>query len=428
MADPQPHTDPQSPDEMTFLPFDDGADEGTMPTRRVDPVPPDRFLYIGQGLTADEFTNYVQSYDFGSIPPDFIVLHHTAIPGATYARYQETQAWDDDEVGFTPDQIKQQRLGKLNNIKEHYRVKLLWDRGPHLFVDDQFIWLFTPMRDVGIHAAQGNSNNQGGRLHYSLGIEVIGYYEQVAWPAPVAALVGHAVAVLKRRLGTFELRYKVNQGGISSHRDYNKPQCPGSAISEDFYIGVLNEGWQRLINPVQPRIAERITADSPILGPASGQLDQAIAYIKAQLPADSEYKNDVETIMGYYWQYAPAVGVDPFMAAAQCVLETDALRSQWAGRPRRNPAGLGVRQEGGLLFPSWEEAVQAHIGQLLAFALRDDQANDAQRQMMQRNPRHNRIAGDLRGSAPTLRGLNNRWTADPIYADKLATRAAAMRG
>jgi hypothetical protein len=76
---------------------------------------------------------------------------------------------------------------------------------------------------------------------------------------------------------------------------------------------------------------------------------------------------------------------------------------------------------------SWDAAVQAHIGQLLAFALRDDEANDAQRQMMRKNPRFGRIGPDLRGAAKTIAGLSNRWTADPNYAAAMVTRANAVQ-
>jgi hypothetical protein len=406
---------------MDFLPFDEGSEQDGG-TRRADPVDPSRFLFLGQGLTADEFTSYVADYDFGTIPPDYVVLHHTANPCTLHAQYPAGSAWDANEGGLTEAQIKARRFGKLSAIKEWYRTNpsYFWDRGPHLFVDDRYVWLFTPMREIGIHAAQGNSYERDGRLHYSIGIEVVGYYEEVQWPEPVQRMVGHVVAVLKRRLGTFELRYQRFAGGVSSHRDYNKPRCPGAAITEDFYIGVLNAGWQRLTRPVA------ITVDSPLLGPASGPTEKAVAFVAQQQPPDSEYKNDVALIMGYYWRFAPPVGVDPFLAAAQCIFETDALRSGWAARPKRNPAGLGVRQEGGLSFASWEESVQAHIGQLLAFALRDDEANAEQRAMMARNPRHANIAPELRGSARTLAGLNNRWTADPDYAAKLAARANAI--
>ncbi len=419
-----PDVAPRSPDDSDLLPFDKGADEGDLASRRANPVDPSRFLYIGEGLTAAEFVAYARRYDFGTIPPDYVVLHHTAIPSTRQARFPRGAVWDDGEDGLSDEQIKARRGARLKGIREHYRThpEYLWDRGPHLYIDDRWIWLFTPMREIGIHAAQGNSYREGGRLHYSIGIEVVGYYEHVRWPEPVERLVAAAVNALRDRLDTFEIRYRPFAGGISSHRDYNKPQCPGAAITEDYYIGVINSGRMRFDATRLP-----LNEDSPILGPPSGTLEQAAAYIKARLPDDSEYKQDVETILGYYWRYAPAVGVDPFLAAAQMIHETDALRSYWAARPRRNPAGLGVRsREEGLSFATWELAVQAHLGQLLAFALTDDQATDAQRVMMQRNPRHAEIAPELRGSAPTLRGLNNRWTSGGNYAASVVARARAM--
>ena len=40
---------------------------------------------------------------------------------------------------------------------------------------------------------------------------------------------------------------RLTWGGIASHRDYNKPECPGRAITESYYIDVLQQGWQRLV-------------------------------------------------------------------------------------------------------------------------------------------------------------------------------------
>src|SRR5262249_52918728 len=97
----------------------------------------------------------------------------------------------------------------------------------------------------------------------------------------------------------------------------------------------------------------------------------------------------------------------------------------WAARPHRNPAGLGVHQEGGLSFDTWDNAVQAHIGQLLAFALSDGEANDAQRRMMQKNPRFAQITPQQRGVAKVLAGLNNTW-GEADYGSKLADRANLM--
>lgn len=424
-------------DYSTWLPEDQDAEGGLEAPGELGGA----FAYDGRGFTAPEFSAFVADYNFGTIPPDFIVLHHTAKP--TLAD------WTDAEAGLNESQIRAKRKDLLDGLMRYYHENNGWRAGPHLFIDDRYIWVFTPMREFGIHAMWGNSHNNGGTTHYSIGIEVIGNYSQQQWPAPVARLVGHAVAVLKQRLGTFELRYmypdgspgrkqtgtdqrgnplwaclhpqKLAWGGISSHRDYNKPECPGHAITESYYMGVLQAGWTALTAaPVT------LTLDSPLLGAPSGSVEQAIAFVEARLPADSEYKNDVRIILEHYWRYAPEVGVDPFLAAAQCIFETDSLRSQWAARPRRNPAGLGVRQEGGLSFNSWEESVQAHIGQILAFALRDDEANEAQRQMMRRNPRFDKIAPDSRGTIRTIGALSGRWNNDPQYGPGLLGRAQAI--
>lgn len=266
----EPFVPPEPFDYSTLLPYDrDAATEDQVPAVLGGPVPVSQFLYLGQGLSADEFSAYVQSYHFGTIPPDFIVLHHSAVPSATWARGGPGDVWDAGEAGLSEDQIKRRRKAKLDGLREFYRTERGWDRGPHLFIDDRYIWLFTPMFNEGIHAMWGNQfRDAQGREHYSVGIEVIGDYTNVRWPEPVARLVGHCVATLRRRLGTFDLRYlypngspgmiKVNGvprcahperltwGGISSHRDYNKPECPGAAITEEFYIQVLQEGEARL--------------------------------------------------------------------------------------------------------------------------------------------------------------------------------------
>jgi hypothetical protein len=390
-----------------------------------------QFLYIGRGLKADLFTEYVRTYNFGTVPPNFVVIHHTAVPDTLHARHRHA-TWDSREQGLTEQQIYNKRLGQLTGIKNYYQNSLGWNRGPHLFIDERWIWLFTPMFNVGIHAAEGN----GWPPNYSIGIEVVGDYTRVQWPPQVEALVGHAVAVIKQRLGTFELVHRRFAGGVSGHRDYNKPSCPGNAVTNAYYMGVLRRGWDQLqrgggfvspmpdpdpaTKPTPPK--RQIDANSSVMGEESGSIGHAIKYIQERLPDDSEYKNDVQLIMSYYWKYAPPVGVDPFFVAAQCIFETDSLRSHWAGRPRRNPAGLGVRHEGGLSFATWDEAVQAHIGQLLAYVFRDNEANDAQRDMMRKNPRHRRIGLESRGSVKKIADLNNRWTTDSNYANKLLNR------
>lgn len=199
------------------------------------------FAYVGRALTIPEFAAYVETYDFGAIPPDYIVLHHTAVP--TVAQ------WTERESGLDQDQIKTKRLRQLAGIRDYYQHRLGWDAGPHLFVDDAWVYLFTPMDTVGIHAAQGNSTTVNGRLHYSIGIEVVGDYTKRAWSDATAQNVAQAVALLHQRLGTFALVDGPGPGKVGAHRMYNKPSCPGAKITADYYLPLIRHARAALDAP-----------------------------------------------------------------------------------------------------------------------------------------------------------------------------------
>src|SRR6478672_3344251 len=83
---------------------DDSAAPGQVPVV-LGEVEPEKFLYIGKGLTTDEFSGYVQSYNFGKTPPDYVVLHQTANPCTQEAPFPNGHAWDGGEAGLTDEQI-----------------------------------------------------------------------------------------------------------------------------------------------------------------------------------------------------------------------------------------------------------------------------------------------------------------------------------
>jgi hypothetical protein len=260
-------------DPERFLPFDDDAQSpiksGVAPRVLSDAA----FAYVGRALTLAEFASYVASYSFGPIPPDFIVLHHTAVPSASWARYPSGLVWDANEGGLNEAQIKAKRLRQLDSIMRYYRDSKGWTAGPHLFIDDRWIYLFTPMNMVGIHAAQGNGWRDRTGLHYSVGIEIVGYYEHTRWPTPIATLVRGAVRALLGRLPKIRAEYVRGPGGICSHRDWNKPACPGAAIT-----GRLLSGRDsRRGAPARPlprqggRVCRRIGAQRPQPRPAGGR-------------------------------------------------------------------------------------------------------------------------------------------------------------
>lgn len=154
------------------LPFDDGADIIT-PQKSGAGVLSAQFNYVGKGYTRKEFQRYCAHYNFGPIPPDYVVLHHTAIPSTLAARYPTGAVWDADEAGRNESGVYDKRKRQLDALMRYYRDTKGWPAAPHLFIDDKWIWLMTPMYDVGVHAAQGNSYRDSSRkLHYSIGIEV----------------------------------------------------------------------------------------------------------------------------------------------------------------------------------------------------------------------------------------------------------------
>jgi hypothetical protein len=208
-----------------------------------------QFAYEGRALTAQEFAAYISTYDIGTIPPDYVVIHNTAIPDASWARYRTdgTTWWDRDEVGLSEAAIKNKRNKQLDGIRDYYK-SLGWQTGPHLFIDERWIWLFTPLRLVGTHAKEGNSYTSGGRLHYSVGVEMIGYFARSTFHAQQSALLRSALTAIRNRWKTFDFVYKsaplnrpdLHKGGISLHRNYNKPSCPAVAITPEYLVAVLN--------------------------------------------------------------------------------------------------------------------------------------------------------------------------------------------
>lgn len=208
------------------------------------------FAYIGQALTGPEFVAYVATYNFGSVLPDQLVIHNSANPDASWAPLDSDPAnnWDRDEAGLTEAQIKAKRKGQLDAIMRYYRDTLGWEAGPHLFVDERWIWLFTPMYEIGVHAMEGNSyKDAAGKLHYTIGIETIGWFGKVGWPPSMQVLLRTAAQALRSRLRTFDIIYKsaprhqpqLHQGSIAFHRDYNKAECPGAIITPAYAIPIL---------------------------------------------------------------------------------------------------------------------------------------------------------------------------------------------
>lgn len=186
-----------------------------------------------------------------------------------------------------------------------------------------------------------------------------------------------------------------------------------------------------LLAPTPPGLAAR-AAQAILTRPHGAYTDHDIAAV----------------IVPAYIAQCAAVGLDAAIVLAQLIHETGNLTSWWSQRPRRNPAGIGVtgrtmagqprsldwakRDDGvwaeGVSFESWNgAAIPAHLGRLLAYAVTDAAANDAQRQLIEYAMLIRPLPASYRGVAPTITGLNGRWAVPgKDYGQRIATVANRM--
>jgi flagellum-specific peptidoglycan hydrolase FlgJ len=159
--------------------------------------------------------------------------------------------------------------------------------------------------------------------------------------------------------------------------------------------------------------------ERPLLAPTR---EQVVDYALSR-PHGEYSDNDVRAIIQYYNDAATDTRLDVIIAIAQMVLETGNLSSWWAARPRCNPAGIGVTGETGkgISFGSWSQSVPAHVGRLLAYALRADAPMvTKEHDLITTALRWRPLPEAMRGSGPTVALMARSWAADPTYAQSLS--------
>jgi hypothetical protein len=166
---------------------------------------------IGKGFTADQFDEYVSTVSFGAWRPQFVVLHNTAVP--------KLSEWHSVSG---PD--------RMRNLADFYQNVQKWSAGPHLFVADDLIWVFTPLNVSGVHSPSWNS--------ISWGVEMVGDYDVESFSAPVCDNAVSALASLHAILGldpnTLHLH---KEDPLTTHKG-----CPGAnVLKTDMIQRVLNE-------------------------------------------------------------------------------------------------------------------------------------------------------------------------------------------
>ncbi|HNP71037.1 MAG TPA: N-acetylmuramoyl-L-alanine amidase [Kouleothrix sp.] len=178
---------------------------------------------IGRQLSIRDWLAYIAGYQFGAVAPSRLVLHHTFVP--TVAQWAG--------------------LRSMQGMQRFYAGKG-WSAAPHVYAAPDGIWLFTPLKDVGIHAGTGNSGYTNGAFWYSIGLEMVGNYDSArpsgaVWENAKAVMGGIAkrLAIAPRQL-------------ISFHRDYtNQKSCPGWAVTKDWVFGEV-DAWLANTTPPPP--------------------------------------------------------------------------------------------------------------------------------------------------------------------------------
>lgn len=157
---------------------------------------------VGDSFTTATFDQYCHTLRWNAWRPSFIVLHNTGVPSLAQR-----------PGGFTRDQI--------DSLQSYYRDDQSWKAGPHLFIDDHLIWVFTPLTVSGTHSPSWNK--------VALGIEMLGDYENEAFDSgrglAVRTNTVAAIASLSAALGLFPDSMKLHrEDPLTTHA------CPGKGV------------------------------------------------------------------------------------------------------------------------------------------------------------------------------------------------------
>ena len=163
---------------------------------------------VGKDFDAEGFAAYCAGLKWKDWKPQFIALHNTYFPDLAMR-----------PKGFTAQHML--------NIADGYKKKG-WRAGPHLFVDDHKIWVFTPLTTQGRHSPGWNE--------VALGVEMLGDFDKDSFSAGRGLAVRQnavrAVAILSKVLGLSPDTIRLHkEDPKTTHKD-----CPGKNVSKPKFI------------------------------------------------------------------------------------------------------------------------------------------------------------------------------------------------
>lgn len=163
---------------------------------------------VGISLSADDFDSYCHALSWTQWRPSFIALHNTASPSLAQR-----------PKGLTKTHI--------DNLEDYYRNQKGWSAGPHLFIDDNQIWVFTPLTVSGVHSPSWNK--------IALGIEMLGDYASESFTSGRGLKVQKnavaGVATLSAVLGLDPNSLKLHKEDPLTDHD-----CPGRNVDKQKFI------------------------------------------------------------------------------------------------------------------------------------------------------------------------------------------------
>lgn len=163
---------------------------------------------VGKGFSAQDFSDYAQTVQLTSWSPQFVVLHNTYIP--------KLADWH---------KVPGER--RMQNLQAYYRDTQGWSAGPHLFVADDLIWVFTPLDTPGVHSPSWNA--------ISYGVELVGDYSTEPFSPGVQANAASALAALHALAGISPDTLKLHrEDPKTTHKD-----CPGRNVLKDNMIDYI---------------------------------------------------------------------------------------------------------------------------------------------------------------------------------------------
>jgi hypothetical protein len=180
---------------------------------------------VGRSFSAEDFDKYCHELQWTAWRPSFITLHNMGVPS----------------LAQRPDGLTEKHI---QNLVGYYRDTQKWPAGPHLFIDDKQIWVFTPLTVSGVHSPSWNKT--------ALGFEMLGDFEKEAFDS------GRGLQVRKNAvaaIATVSAILGLDPNSMKLHREDVRTThaCPGKNVRK---LEVIQE--------VQDLLGERHAGEHPI--------------------------------------------------------------------------------------------------------------------------------------------------------------------